>query len=118
MINLSNFNTYLYTDGNTCSDVCDQFCIQENSSPKCACDNGYYLHSDGVSCLGRYIYIYYSVIIAIYHADINECLTTYYDCAHAECINTNGSFLCVCDPGFISYGNNNNCMGKHSKNNL
>ena len=43
--------------------------------------------------------------------DVNECLTMYYDCGdHAECINTNGSFLCACDRGFTSDGNNL-CIG-------
>ena len=33
-------------------------------------------------------------------------------CDNAECINTNGSFVCECHPGYVSYGSNNNCIGK------
>ena len=45
------------------------------------------------------------------HADINECLIPNFNaCPHAQCNNTVGSFMCVCDPGFVSDGDNN-CIG-------
>ena len=45
------------------------------------------------------------------HADVNECLIPNISpCPHAQCNNTVGSFVCVCDPGFVSDGENN-CIG-------
>lgn len=46
--------------------------------------------------------------------DINECFVPAFEsnlCVNAQCINTNGSFKCVCHPGFIS-DRRNNCLGK------
>jgi len=41
-------------------------------------------------------------------ADENECLTNRNNCdAHAECINDDGSYQCVCNPGF--QGNGETC---------
>ena len=40
-----------------------------------------------------------------YSADINECTYGSDECsAHAMCINTPGSYLCICDVGFIGNG--------------
>ena len=47
-------------------------------------------------------------------SDFNECLvpamTSSSLCINAQCSNTNGSFVCVCNSGFISDGKNN-CEG-------
>ena len=51
------------------------------------------------------------LIMLATHADINECLIPSFNgCPHAQCSNTEGSFMCVCDPGFVSDGENN-CIG-------
>ena len=45
------------------------------------------------------------------YVDINECLIPNFDgCVHAQCNNTMGSYMCICEPGFISDGENN-CIG-------
>ena len=44
------------------------------------------------------------------YADIDECL--FETCAdNATCMNTDGSFLCLCDPGFTGDGDTN-CSSK------
>ena len=52
------------------------------------------------------------LMLALTHADINECLIPSFNgCPpHAQCNNTVGSFMCICNPGFVSDGDNN-CIG-------
>ena len=51
------------------------------------------------------------VMLVSTHADIIECLIPSFNgCPHAQCSNTVGSFMCICDPGFVSDGENN-CIG-------
>ena len=42
-------------DESSCSKVCDQHCIQiqTENNVKCACNRGYYLASDGITCIGK-----------------------------------------------------------------
>lgn len=44
--------------------------------------------------------------------DFNECVDGFNDCSlkNAECVNTFGSFECVCEPGLVLY--NNSCHGE------
>lgn len=35
-----------------------------------------------------------------YFKDTNECIGND-QCTNGRCVNTNGSFMCVCNPGFI-----------------
>ena len=52
-------------------------------------------------------------ITNILHTDIDECRSSVlHTCVNATCDNTNGSFICMCDPGFMSDGNNG-CHGKY-----
>ena len=44
------------SDINECmrgSDGCDQYCRNLNGTFECFCGFGYYLHSDGKTCLGK-----------------------------------------------------------------
>ena len=54
----------------------------------------------------KYIYIYY-----IYgFSDIDECKGNHSCHVNATCTNTNGSFVCECQPGFN--GNGKKCTGE------
>ena len=44
-----------------------------------------------------------------YHEDINECLSPFCD-VNAACLNTFGSVICICNPGFN--GDGRTCTGK------
>ena len=43
------------------------------------------------------------------HLDVNEC-TGDHGCHHS-CNNTNGSFHCYCNPGYMLHSNGINCTG-------
>ena len=43
--------------------------------------------------------------------DQDECSDNNGGCAHA-CRNTNGSFICTCNPGYKLAPNNKDCVGK------
>ena len=43
--------------------------------------------------------------------DIDEC-SEYNDC-HQMCTNTEGSYECSCDPGFMLTGDNRTCTGTY-----
>lgn len=44
-------------------------------------------------------------------ADIDECATETYDCPkHSSCVNTEGSYDCECDEGYMSH--QDKCVGK------
>ena len=42
--------------------------------------------------------------------DINECLNTTICPVHSVCLNTDGSYLCNCEVGYIK--NDSQCIGK------
>ena len=47
-----------------------------------------------------------------FFSDIDECDVNNVECApNAACMNTEGSFMCVCDPGFTGNGSAM-CTGK------
>ena len=53
-------------------------------------------------------------IIAIDHnmnLDVNECEMSNGGCQH-QCKNTNGSYLCQCNGGFLLDSNGKTCTGK------
>ena len=52
-------------------------------------------------------------IITMY-LDINECEMLHGGCQH-QCKNTNGSYLCQCNDGFLLNGNGRTCSGKYGK---
>ena len=49
--------------------------------------------------------------IYIFFSDINECLTADRCDENADCVNTNGSFICTCRDGFT--GDGTTCTGTH-----
>ena len=53
----------------------------------------------------------FDIIIGLNHTDIDECIEETDDCDdNAICTNTDGSFTCLCDPGFS--GDGVQCDGK------
>ena len=45
--------------------------------------------------------------------EVDECTLGSHDCdKNAECINTDGSFICTCKKGFSKAGTNGACTGK------
>ena len=57
-----------------------------------------------VSTLSMYVYI------SLLPTDIDEC-TDETDNCEQTCMNTNGSFVCGCNPGYMLDGNGRNCSG-------
>ena len=55
-----------------------------------------------------YFYCFFLQIFII--ADINECVSSNGKCSH-QCVNTVGSYLCRCKPGFILDLNGHSCSG-------
>lgn len=48
-------------------------------------------------------------------ADVDECAGEEEHCApHGECLNSQGSFFCLCAPGFVSAEGGTRCQGKTS----
>ncbi|XP_060092507.1 low-density lipoprotein receptor-related protein 2-like [Heteronotia binoei] len=68
-----------------CQRSCSQFCYRTPAGPKCACNAGFRLSSDGHSC-----------------RDINECKDLKYEekCSQT-CVNKNGAYSCTCHPGYF-----------------
>uniref|UniRef100_A0A3B4YU56 Latent-transforming growth factor beta-binding protein 4 n=1 Tax=Seriola lalandi dorsalis TaxID=1841481 RepID=A0A3B4YU56_SERLL len=58
------------------------FCENRLGSFRCLCDQGYQESQDGYGCV-----------------DVNECEMLGSVCGEAQCVNTDGSFLCECPSG-------------------
>ena len=73
------------TEDDYCKDVqCGEhaFCKVENKQGICACESGYKLNDDNISC-----------------SDIDECTVNNGGC-NQNCTNTDGGFECSCNTGF------------------
>ena len=47
----------------------------------------------------------FTIFVPILVSDVDECATNTHDCAaDADCINTDGSFICSCQVGYIGDG--------------
>ena len=96
------FNTFV-TDIDECTDNnggCSQICTNFPGSFECECHDGYHFLENSTShCTGMILnYIKYVINRTI--SDTNECLNNNGGC-HQICTNTNGSFLCLCQSGYI-----------------
>ena len=97
-------------------------CTNTDGSYSCTCTPGY--TGDGSTCQGRSISIYKSIILkemwkirsvldyfrvnccfVTLSPDIDECSAEASPCdLNADCINTDGSYSCTCQPGFTGDG--------------
>ncbi len=80
---------------NADSNGCEQFCEDTEGGFHCNCYPGYQLADDGKSC-----------------QDVDECAPgVLNECSDfAECLNTNGSFSCMCMEGYT--GDGFSCTGR------
>ncbi|CAL2030451.1 unnamed protein product [Caenorhabditis brenneri] len=70
---------------------CEYQCRNTPTGPKCVCDEGYRLDSDGFSCI-----------------DLDECTLPERACHHF-CENQIGSFVCSCAKGYHLKADNKSC---------
>ena len=82
-------------------------CINTNGSYFCECLEGYELQNETV-CIGK-LSIPYCCHVNVYsmsfQLDIDECNEGTNLCdANANCINTNGSYECICNSGYEGSG--------------
>jgi len=78
----------------------------------CTCAPGWI----GEQCTrGEYIYCAKTTALHCGPLDINECLQPNPPCEHT-CTNTQGSYVCSCDPGYTL--NRDNCEGKQCNNSV
>lgn len=56
-------------------------------------------------------YMWYPVV-SVHWSDIDECSTQRGLCRHGQCVNTVGTFLCVCDDGYELTLDGRLCTGK------
>ena len=104
---------FLLLDADECVNdtVCDSnaSCTNTNGSYLCICDEGYI--GNGLICEGTCMHddaVELDVSI-LSLPDIHECLLDMVCDGNADCTNTNGSFTCTCDDGFL--GDGFNCTG-------
>ena len=100
----------MHTDINECAmnlDDCPN-CENSEGSYSCTCNEGYKLSKEEnrVFCQGMatlaYVQQFY---IHVCYLDINECEIYTINChVNATCVNTNGSYGCMCNEGYSGDG--------------
>ena len=89
---------------------CDHLCTNTERSFQCDCREGYRLNDDGRSCRGKLLLIttlYIILLCTSLHTDVDECLEASLvsmelcqDDRNSQCLNSEGSFVCICVPGY------------------
>ena len=84
---------------------CQQECANTNGSYRCSCRNGYALENDNRTCRGNNYSFSLSDCFILSILDVNECMLAALNgsslcSANSECVNTHGSYECVCVPGY------------------
>lgn len=91
---------------------CSQMCNNTIGSYMCSCITGYFLNSNNRICNGMSSQILKMYAMATFiTSEINECSTNNGNCSQL-CTNTNGSYFCSCNHGYVLNGNNMTCSGK------
>lgn len=91
-------------------DPCQGICINTQGSYSCSCELGYQLGENG-TCTGTELktcFLKHSQNTDTTHLDIDECLSN--PCP-VECINSEGSFSCLCPSGYRFSIEENICKG-------
>jgi hypothetical protein len=97
------------------TDGCDQLCSNSIGSYECVCNVGYRLASDGFTCNGMHIshsIFFLTSMEYNFNVDINECMEGSDRCIH-NCQNTEGSYTCICNEGFLLDNDGYSCIGKY-----
>lgn len=58
--------------------------------------------------------ILFGLVCFFFPLDIDECVQNGVLCKNGRCVNTEGSFQCICNAGFELTPNGKNCVGKDS----
>ena len=91
---------------------CSHFCTNTNGSFTCSCRIGFALSGDNKTCTGKSLKSSMNTNqLILIVTDINECLSNNGSCSQT-CTNTNGSYICSCQLGYVLSVNNRTCIGK------
>ena len=85
-------------------------CTNGDGGYNCSCNTGY--SGDGIMCFSKFeIFMEYKVYDSSLCKDMDECSEQTHTCnINAYCMDTDGSFLCLCNDGFT--GNGIYCTGQ------
>lgn len=101
---------------------CDQICRELPGSYECDCNTGYRLKPNNKECEGIWLYTICPIIIFLSSnfnnnfiklilAEIDECEVNNGGCDQ-DCKNTEGSYECACEAGYVLSSNKKTCLGK------